>query len=126
MEEFFIDVQLAKGATRLQVEEITPEEQAILGILLFTIDFYNGRGFTTLTLQLEDGKWHDRNTRLNENDYDLSYFDNDATSDNRYYQSPLSQDEVNRIGEAIANYMIVKLVARMSLFVPVFPDPKVN
>ncbi|NCD71230.1 hypothetical protein [Mucilaginibacter agri] len=122
-EEFFIDVELMQGLTRLQVEEVTAEAQAVLQILLFTIDFYNGKGFTTLTLQLVNGKWYDRDSRFTDGEYYMLYGDGNL---NLNYESPLSQDDINRIGAAIANYMIVKLVAQMSLFVPVFPDPKFN
>lgn len=125
-EEFFIDVELAQGLTRLQVEEVTPEAQAVLQILLFTIDFYNGQGFTTLTLQLENGKWYDRDSRFTDGEYYLLYADGNLNAWDPHYQSPLSYGDITRIGAAIANYMIVRLVAQMSLFVPVFPDPKFN
>jgi hypothetical protein len=126
MEEFFIDVRLERGITRIQVEEITPEEHAILNILLFTIDFYSGKGFTTLTLQLQDGKWFDRNMLFGEDDSQQHNLVLNFDSRNLNYQPALSQEDINRIGKSIADFMVIKLIARMSLFVPVFPKPSLN
>ncbi len=126
MEEFYVDVQLNLGMARLQVDEVPPEQWDMPYIPQFIIEFYNGKGFITLTLQLEKGKWHDRNMRTSGEDWHLRYFELGADAWNPDYQSPLYQEEIDRIGEAISRHMIVMLNAYMSLFVLTFPDPSVN
>ncbi|QQL51249.1 hypothetical protein [Mucilaginibacter ginkgonis] len=121
VDDFFVDVQLAQGLTRIQVEEATPYEQAVLNILLFTIDFYNGKSFTTLTLQLENGNWHLHDNRFTD-DTDQLHF-HEFWED---YNCPLTRHEISTIGAAISNYMVVQLVSRMSLFVASLPNPAVN
>jgi len=126
MNEFYIDVQLNAGITRLQVDEVPPEQWDMPYIPQFIIDFHNGREFITLTLQLEKGTWYDRNMRTSGDDWHLRYFELGTDAWNSDYQSPLCREEIDRIGQAISRHMIVMLNAYMSLFVLTFPDPSVN
>ncbi|RYY52766.1 MAG: hypothetical protein EOO05_21640 [Chitinophagaceae bacterium] len=127
MQEFYIDVVLHRGATRVQVDEVPPESWAMPGTPQFIIEFHTPSGFLTLTLQLEGGNWYDRNTRLSEDDFHLRYFElgPDETW-NPDYESPLSTEEIKAIGAAISNHMIVSLTAYMGLFVPQFRNPTLN
>jgi hypothetical protein len=126
MEEFYIDVQLSLGTARLQVDEVPPEQWDMPFTPQFIIEFYNGRKFITLTLQLLHGKWYDRNSLLSDGDWHLQYFEADPNPCNSDYQSPLYQEEIDEIGQAISRHMIVMLSTYMGLFVPVFPKPEVN
>lgn len=126
MEEFYVDVQLNPGMARVQVDEVPPEQWDMPYIPQFIIEFHNGREFITLTLQLEKGRWFDRNTRTTGDDWHLRYFELGTNTCNPDYQSPLYQEEIDRIGEGISRHMVVMLNAYMSLFVPVFPHPSVN
>lgn len=126
MEEFYIDVQLNKGTARLQVDEVPPEEWDMPYTPQFIIEFHDGKGFITLTLQLEKGKWYDRSSRVSDGDWHLRYFELGPDAFNPDYQSPLYQEEIDEIGRAISRHMVVMLNAYMSLFVLTFPDPAVN
>lgn len=126
MNEFYVDVVINRVMTRVQVDEIPEELLDIPTIPQFNIDFYNGKGFTTLTLQLEWGQWYDRNSRLPGDEPHLRYFEPEAELWNPDYQSPLSSEDIQEIGRAIARHMVVKLTSRVGLFVPVFPDPSCN
>ncbi|GAA4092820.1 hypothetical protein [Mucilaginibacter panaciglaebae] len=125
MEEFYIDVKLNRGMVRLQVDEVPPEQWDLPFMPQFIVEYHNGHEFVTLTLRLEQGKWHDNNTRFNDDTY-LRYFDSRPDNWDPYYQSPLDLDEINSIGSAIARHMIVHLQAYMGLFVPTFPCPEIN
>lgn len=109
MNDFFITAKLRQGITKIEVQHITPPEQFMLGILLFTVDFYNGRNFTTCTLKLLNGNW----------------FDHEVTSVHGF-ESQLYETEINNIGEAIARYMLVTDAGTLHLLIPFFPDPKMN
>jgi len=127
MEEFYIDVELSRGMTRIQVDEIPPEQWDMPYTPQFIIEFHNGLAFITLTLQLEDGRWYDRNTRLSDDDFHLRYFElGPDEAWNPDYQSPLPESAVARIGQAISRHMVVHLTAYMGLFVPVFREPTLN
>ena len=92
----------------------------------FTIEFHNGAGFITLTLQLEQGRWYDRHTRLPEEEFYLRYFELGPDAWNPDYQSPLTESAIVRIGQAISRHMVVHLMAYMDLFVPVFRERTLN
>jgi len=126
MEEFYVDVELNRGLTRFQVDEVPPEEWDLPYTPQFIVEFHNGKNFITLTLRLEQGQWFDCNTRFRNDDFHLNNFDLSANTWNPEYQSPLCQDEINRLGMAIASHMVVLLQAYMGLFTPVFPSPAVN
>ncbi|AMR33609.1 hypothetical protein A0256_20345 [Mucilaginibacter sp. PAMC 26640] len=124
MQEFYIDVELSQGVTRIQVDEVPPEQWDMPYAPQFIIEYHNGREFITLTLLLDQGKWYDRNSRITEDDSQLRYVD--ADSWNMAYQSPLGDGAVREIGEAIGRHMIVHLTAYMALFIPVFRAPGLN
>jgi|GEM_PF-1943178 len=127
MDEFYIDVELRRGLTRIQVDEVPPEQWGVPFIPCFVIEYHTGRGFLTLTLQLEDGTWHDRNSRLSEGDFHLRFFElGPDEACNPDYQSPLSEEELKAIGSAISNHMVVRLTAYMGLFIPQFRNPTLN
>jgi hypothetical protein len=126
MEAFYIDVELSRGITRIQVDEVSPEQWDMPYTPQFIIDFHNGKGFITLTLQLEQGKWYDRNSRVSEDDFHIHYFEPGPDSGNPNYQSPLSESAIREIGRAIARHMIVQLTAYMGMFIPAFPTPTLN
>jgi hypothetical protein len=126
MQAFYIDVELNRGITRLQVDEVSPELWDMPCVPQFLVDFYNGKGFITLTLQLEEGRWYDRNTRVTEDDLQISYSDPITRGWNPNYQSPLSELAIQQIGRAIARHMVIQLTAYMGLFVPAFPTPTLN
>jgi hypothetical protein len=102
MQEFYLDVELNRGLTRIQVDEVPPEACAMPGSPQFIIEYHTAAGFLTLTLQLESGTW---------------------SVDELYLLSP---DEVKAIGSAISNHMIVSLTAYMGLFIPQFRNPTLN
>ena len=124
MQEFYIDVELSQGITRIQVDEVPPEQWDMPYAPQFIVEYHNGREFITLTLLLEQGKWYDRNSRITEDDFQARYIG--AESWNMAYQSPLSDGAVQEIGEAIGRHMIVHLTAYMALFIPVFRKPELN
>ena len=126
MEEFYIDVELSQGMTRIQVDEVPPEQWNMPYTPQFIIEYHNGQAFITLTLQLENGRWYDRNTRLPDNDLYLRYFELGPEAWNPDYQSPLSESAILKIGEAISRHMVIHLTAYMGLFVPVFREPTLN
>ncbi|OOQ61915.1 hypothetical protein [Mucilaginibacter pedocola] len=123
MEEFYIDVELSRGLTRIQVDEVPPEQWDMPYTPQFIIEFRDGNEFITLTLQLEDGHWYDRSARLPDDDYPRPP---DAEPTDPYYQSPLTAQAIQAVGEAISRHMIVHLTAYMGLFVPVFRTPTLN
>lgn len=126
MEEFYIDVELSQGMTRIQVDEVPPEQWDMPYTPQFIIEFHNGLEFITLTLQLEDGHWYDRNTRLPDEDFHLRYSELGPEAWNPDYRSPLLETAILKIGEAISRHMVVHLTAYMGLFVPVFREPTLN
>jgi hypothetical protein len=126
MEEFYIDVELRRGLTRIQVDEVSPEEWDMPYIPQFVIEFHTGQTFLTLTVHLENGAWYDRNTRLSDGDFHLRYFELGPDAWNPGYQSPLSAEELKAIGIGISNYMIVRLTAYMSFFVSSFRNHTLN
>jgi hypothetical protein len=127
MDEFYIDVELSRGLTRIQVDEVPPGEWGLPYIPRFVIEYYTGKGFLTLTLQLEDGTWYDRNTRLSADDFHLRFFElGPDGAFNPDYQSPLDPEELKAIGSAISNHMVVRLTAYMGLFIPQFRNPTLN
>jgi len=127
MEEFYIDVELSRGMIRIQVDEILPEHWDIPYIPQFIIEFHTGKAFLTLTIQLENGTWYDRNTRLSEDDFHLRYLElGPDEAWNPEYQSPLSAADLKIIGMAISNHMVIHLTTYMSLFVPQFRNPILN
>jgi hypothetical protein len=126
MEEFYIDVELSQGITRIQVDEVPPEQWDMPFTPQFIIEFHNSNGFITLTLQLEQGNWYDRNTRVSDDDTYLRYTEPDPDARNPDYQSPLSESAIRKIGQAIGRHMVVHLTAYMGLFIPVFREPTFN
>jgi hypothetical protein len=126
MEEFYIDVELSRGMTRIQVNEVPPEQWDMASAPQFIIEFHNGAGFITLTLQLEQGQWYDRNTRLPDEDFHLRYFELGSNAWNPDYRSPLTESAIIQIGQAISRHMVVQLMAYMDLFVPVFRERTLN
>ncbi|GAA4327625.1 hypothetical protein GCM10023149_31140 [Mucilaginibacter gynuensis] len=127
MQEFYIDVVMYRGLTRIQVDEVPPEGWTSQGKPQFIIEFYADSGFLTLTLQLENGIWYDRNTRLSAEDYHLRFFEpgpDEAFVPN--YKSPLSTEDIRIIGNGISNYMVVALTSYMGLFIPQFRTPTLN
>lgn len=126
MEEFYINVELGRVMTRIQVDEVPPERWDMPNTPQFIIDFHNGRGFVTLTIQLDQGYWYDSNTRKTEDDFYLNQADPGDEAYDPYYQSPLSEATLQEIGRAIARHMIVLLTTYMGLFVPAFPTPTLN
>lgn len=126
MEEFYIDIPLSRGVTRIQVDEVPSEQWDIPFIPQFIIEYYSDDAFTTLTIQLEYGKWYDRNTRVTEDDYYKRYFELGMEAWNPDYQSPLSNDILQQIGTAIARHMVIHLTAYLGLFVPAFRNPALN
>jgi hypothetical protein len=126
MEEFYIDVELHRGTTRIQVEEIPPEQWDIPYTPQFIIDYHTGRGFITFTIRLEQGRWYDRNTRMSEDEFYLRYSELGADAWNPDYQSPLNESEIQEVGNSIARYMVVQLTAYMGLFIPSFRTPTLN
>jgi hypothetical protein len=126
MEEFYIDVELSLGMTRIQVDEVPPEDWDIPFTPQFVIEFYDGQSFVTLTLQLEQGKWYDRDTRYTEEDFHNRYFELGIKAQNSNYQSILSEANIVEIGEAISRHMVVHLTTYMGMFIPVFRTPTLN
>nr|WP_067060803.1 hypothetical protein [Mucilaginibacter sp. L294] len=127
MEEFYIDVELSRGLTRIQVDEVPHGNWTMPGVPQFVVELYTGCGFLTLTLQLEDGTWYDRNSRLSEGDFYLRFFEQGPDEAfNPDYQSPLSPEELKAIGSAISNHMVVCLTAYMGLFILQFRNPTLN
>lgn len=105
MEEFYVDVELSRGMTRIQVDEVLPEHWDLPAIPQFIIEYYSDHEFVTLTIQLEDGAWTDRD---------------------HPFSSVLSPSELLLVGRAISNYMVVRLTAYMGLFIPSFRNPTLN
>lgn len=127
MDKFYIDVEISRGATRIQVDEVLPEHWDMPCIPQFVIEFYSGRAFLNLTVQLVNGSWYDRNTLLSEEDFRLSRFEPwPEQAWNADYQSPLNAADLKAIGMAISNYMIIRLTAYMGLFVPQYRNPTLN
>lgn len=126
MEEFYIDVKLSQGITRIQVDEVPPEQWDMPFSPQFIIEFYSAKECVTLTIQLEDGRWYDRNNRPSGDNLQLQYGQEAEKDWNLNYQSPLSSVTIQEIGEAIARHMIVHLTAYMALFIPVFRSPALN
>jgi hypothetical protein len=122
METFYINVELSRGMTRIQVDEVPPEQWPMPYSPQFVIEYHNGQQFITLTLQLEQGQWYDLDTRVSEEDPHLLYFQ----ACNPNYQSPLSEIAIREIGGAIGRHMVVHLCTYMGLFVPVFREPSLN
>lgn len=102
MQEFYIDVVLHRGLTRVQVDEVPPEAWTMPRSPQFIIEFRNGSGFLTLNLWLEGSDW---------------------CIDEPY---ALSAEEIKAIGSAISNHMIVSLTVYMGLFIPQFRNPTLN
>jgi hypothetical protein len=125
MEEFYIDVQLSQGLTRIQVDEVPPEQWDMPYTPQFIIEFYDDKEFITLTLHLERGQWYDRDAQVSKDNISRS-FELDTKTCNPYYYSPLNETAIHDIGQAIARHMIVYLTAYMGLFVPVFRIPTLN
>jgi len=126
MEEFYIDVVLNKGMIRIEVQEVPSEQWDIPFTPQFVIDYYAGSGFTTFTIRLEEGIWYDRNTRGLDADMGLRYFEIGEEAWNPNYQNPLDEDELQKVGNAIARHMVVQLTAYMDLFIPSFRTPTLN
>jgi len=126
MEEFYIEILLNKGMIRIQVQEVAPEQWDMPYTPQFALEYYAGKGFTTLTIRLEQGTWYDRNTRMSEDDFHLRYFELGDDAWNPDYQSPLADTELQEIGNAIASYMVVQLTAYMEFFIPSFRTPTLN
>ena len=127
MDEFYIDVELSRGLTRIQVDKVSPEESVMPYIPRFVIEYHNGRGLLTLNLQLENGIWYNRNGRLSKGDFYLRFFElGPDEAFNPDYQSPLSPEELRAIGSAISNCMVVRLTAYIGLFIPQFRNPTLN
>jgi len=126
MEEFYIDVELSQGMIRIQVDEVPPEQWDMPYTPAFIIEFHNGMEPIMLTLQLEQGRWYDRNSRLPDEDFHLRYFELGPGAWNPNYQSPLTESAIVKIGQAISRHMVVHLTAYMGLFVPVFREPTLN
>lgn len=125
MEEFYIDVKLSRGMTRIQVDEVPPEQWDLPYAPQFIIEYYNGREFITMMLQLEQGEWYDRNARVQDDDIQR-YFEPVPDPHNADYESPLSVQAIHDIGQAISRHMVVHLTAYMGLFIPVFREPTLN
>ena len=127
MEEFCINVELKSRITCIQVEPVPPGSWYASGFPQFLLEFHNGRGFVNLTLQLENGTWYDRNTRLSEDDFHLRFFElgpDDAW--NPDYQSPFSPAELKAMGQAISNYMAVYLGNYLGYFIQQLTRPGLN
>ncbi|GAB3934901.1 hypothetical protein [Mucilaginibacter myungsuensis] len=126
MEVFYIDVELDRGLTRFQVDEVPPEQWDMPHTPQFIVEYHNGREWVILILRLEKGKWYDRNSRLHGDEQHLNHFSLNADTWSPEYQSPLNQLEIESIGRAVSRHMVVLLQAYMGLFVPVFPKPAIN
>lgn len=126
MEVFYIDVELNRGLTRLQVDEVPPEQWDMPHTPQFYVEYHNGKEFTMIILRLEKGNWYDRNTRLHGDEYHLNHFSLNEDTWSPEYQSPLDRYEIDNIGRAISRHMVVMLQAYIGLFVPVFPWPAIN
>jgi hypothetical protein len=127
MEEFYIDVEISRGLTRIQVDEVPPEQWHLSYVPEFVIEYHTGKEFLTLTIQLEHNIWYDRNTRLSDGDFNLRYFElGPDEAWNPDYQSPLNTFDLKVIGGAISNYMVIHLTTYMGLFIPQFVDPAKN
>lgn len=126
MEEFYIDIQLSQGLTRIQVDEVPSEQWAASNTPMFIIEYYNGSNFTTLTVQFKGGQWYDRNTLIPEEDYYLRYLELGSDAWNPDYQSPLNADKLQEIGVAISRHMIVYLTAYLGMLIPSFPNTSLN
>lgn len=124
MQEFYIDVELSRGLTRIQVDEVPPEQWDAPTLPQFIVEFHNGEEFVMVTLQLDHGQWYDRKTRLPGDEVQLQGNDSDATG--LFYHSPVTSAAIQHIGEAIARHMVVHLTAYLGLFVPVFSSPALN
>jgi hypothetical protein len=126
MEEFYIDIQLSQGSTRIQVDEIPSEQWDIPFIPQFIIEYYTGSEFITLTIQLEHGLWYDRNTRITEDNYYQRFFELGPDAWNPDYHSPLCTDALQEIGAAISRHMVIYLTTYLGLLTPCFPKPALN
>lgn len=125
--EFYIEVELERGLTRVQVEAIAFSGWDMPGCPQFIIEYFTGHDFFTLTVQLENGTWYDRNTRLSEDEFFLRYFElGPEKAWDPAYESPLSVAELKLIGNGISNYMVVMLSDYMGLFVPQYRTPTLN
>jgi hypothetical protein len=126
MEEFYIDIPLSRGLTRIQVDVVPCEQWDVSYIPQFIIEYYSYDAFTTLTIQLEQGKWYDRNMRITEDDHYRKYFEIAPDARDNSYQSPLSSENLQEIGVAISRHMVVHLTTYLGLFVPAFRNPALN
>lgn len=127
MQEFYINVELRRGPTWIQVDEVPPEAWHMRGVPEFIIEYDTADGNELLTIQLESGAWYDQNTRPSaENTY--LHYPEEAPDEypNRDYQSPLTIDELREIGNAISRYMVVALSAYIEIFYPQFRNPSLN
>jgi hypothetical protein len=124
MEEFYIDVELSQGLTRIQVDEVPSEQWDMAFAPQFIIEYHNGKEFITMTLQLEQGQWYDRDARAAEGNHP-QYIDLSREAVHNYY-SPLSEIAIRAIGQAIGRHMVVYLTAYMGLFISVFRKPTLN
>jgi len=125
--EFYIDVELERGLTRVQVEAVSSGSWDIPGCPQFVIEYFTGQHFLTLTLQLEGGTWYDRNTRLPEDQFFLRYFE--LGPDKAWdpgYQSPLSPAALKSIGNKISDYLVVAVHDYLCLFIPQYRTPTLN
>lgn len=127
MTEFYIEVELEHGLTRIQVDAIAFNGWDMPACPQFIIEYFTGHDFLVRTIQLEHGTWYDRNTRLSENEFFLRYFElGPEKAWNPEYESPLSAAELKLIGNSISNYMVGMLSAYMGLFVPQYRTPTLN
>ncbi|MVN92934.1 hypothetical protein [Mucilaginibacter aquatilis] len=125
MDEFYIDIQLNRGLTRIQVDEVPSHQWDFPFIPQFIVEFYHQNEFITLTLQLEHGTWYDRNLRIAEDEEIKQHLDAvDNCTPN--YQCALSASELQEIGAAISRHMVVYLTAYLGLLVPAFRNPTLN
>jgi len=122
MEEFYIDVEPERGITQTQVDEMPPEQWGMDYTPQFIIELHNGAAFITLTLQLQQGRWYDRNTKRPDEEFHLYYLGLEPDAQTPNYQSYLIESTVIQIDRAISNYM----VAYMNLSVPVFCKSTLN
>ena len=127
METFYIEVALGRGLTRIQVDEVLPEDWDVPGAPQFVIEYFSSPRFLTLTIRLANGCWHDRNTRLTEDEYFLRYDElGPGQAWNPDYHCPLSPRELQAIGMAISNHMVIYLSAYLGLLMPQYRTPTLN
>ncbi|MCZ4223447.1 hypothetical protein [Pedobacter rhodius] len=125
MLEFYIDVKLSRGLSRIQVDEVLPEQWGMPYIPQFA-DRYPTPGNFLVSKQFENGIWYARNSRISNDDLHISYFAPDLDALRPDYQSLLACIKLKSTGIAISNPDGHLPECLYAAFVPQFRKPSLN